>query len=872
MKICKNLFIIAFLFIIGSYSYANDIQVDNFDELMNSNPVNGDVIEFTGNLDSNESIGRRFFDIDITFEGHNHYLDGSDAYGGFILSQDSDFNEVDIRNCKGQEYQGSDFAGAIFNFDGNMKIGNSVFSHNFADAGGVNFAIGGAVYNLNDGNINISSTVFRNNFTLGATASGGAVANGFSSSDNPDMYLDNVVFENNYAQASVTSQGGALFNKGTITINNALFKDNYTKSEDNSLSFLYGGAIDNAGNMTINNSILSGNYSNGTTDQSIALGGAIHNSKTLTINNSVIRGNTIHSDYYADGGAIYNAENAEATVRNSLIESNTVSSKVQYSAGGAIYNAGRFIIEGVTLRDNHDKDGELNDIFNASTGTLVFSSGAVTNIESGIRGEGNIIKQDSGILNLGGKNDDYTGNFNFEGGTVNLLADSTYFNAANTSFSNGINFNMQNAQINNINFGNLNLTGRANIFPDVNFNNNTMDRINANSISGGGSLFVPDLAIQGTPEAPFISIPFADSVLKDYVQYVSSTIHTPIYNYSSSYDSGDGNFNFVREGFNPSIFAPAVAAQLAGYAAQIETYKNVFSNLDMVMIAPPDAPANSMSLLNKTASASGQFVFSPLSFPEQRNGIWFKPYTIFEKVPLKHGPDVSNVSYGTLVGGESGLRELKRGWYNLYGAYAAYNGSHQAFNGNSIYNNGGLIGADTAFYKGKFFSLWTANVGANSAEASTGFGRDNFAMLNTGIAEKTGYNFETFERRLIIQPSLLMSYTFINTFDFTNAANVHMNADPLHAIHIEPQIKLIGNFKNYLQPYLSVSMIWNIIDDTKFQANDVYLPDLSIKPYVQYGVGVQKRWGERLTGFLEAMIRNGGRNGIALQFGLRFSI
>ncbi|CDE61959.1 predicted protein [Fusobacterium sp. CAG:439] len=431
---------------------------------------------------------------------------------------------------------------------------------------------------------------------------------------------------------------------------------------------------------------------------------------------------------------------------------------------------------------------------------------------------------------------------------------------------------MQNAQINNINFGNLNLTGKANIFPDVNFNTNTMDRINANSVSGGGTLFVPDLSFQGTPDAPFISIPFADSVLKDYVQYVSSTVHTPIYNYSSSYNSGDGNFNFVREGFNPSIFAPAVAAQLAGYAAQIETYKNVFSNLDMVMIAPPDVPVNSMSLRNKTASASGQFVFSPLLFPEQRNGIWFKPYTIFEKVPLKQGPDVSNVSYGTLIGAESALRELKRGWYNLYGAYAGYNGSHQAFNGNSIYNNGGLVGADTAFYKGKFFSLWTANVGANSAEASTGFGRDNFAMLNTGIAEKTGYNFETFERRLIIQPSLLMSYTFINTFDFTNAANVHINADPLHAIHIEPQIKLIGNFKNYLQPYLSVSMIWNIIDDTKFQANDVYLPDLSIKPYVQYGVGVQKRWGERLTGFLEAMLRNGGRNGIALQFGLRFSI
>ena len=145
-------------------------------------------------------------------------------------------------------------------------------------------------------------------------------------------------------------------------------------------------------------------------------------------------------------------------------------------------------------------------------------------------------------------------------------------------------------------------------------------------------------------------------------------------------------------------------------------------------------------------------------------------------------------------------------------------------------------------------------------------------MLNTGVAEKTGYNFETLERRLIIQPSLLMSYTFVNTFNYTTASNLHMNSDPLHAIHIEPQIKFIGNFKNYLQPYISVSMIWNVIDHAKFQADDVYLPNLSVKPYVQYGIGVQKRWGERVTGFFETMIRNGGRNGVALQLGLRLSL
>ena len=69
-----------------------------------------------------------------------------------------------------------------------------------------------------------------------------------------------------------------------------------------------------------------------------------------------------------------------------------------------------------------------------------------------------------------------------------------------------------------------------------------------------------------------------------------------------------------------------------------------------------------------------------------------------------------------------------------------------------------------------------------------------------------------------------------------------------------------------------MSFAWNIIDKTEFKVNDIYLSDLSVKPYVKYGAGIQKRFGERLTGFFEAMIRNGGRNGVGLQLGLRFSI
>ena len=69
-----------------------------------------------------------------------------------------------------------------------------------------------------------------------------------------------------------------------------------------------------------------------------------------------------------------------------------------------------------------------------------------------------------------------------------------------------------------------------------------------------------------------------------------------------------------------------------------------------------------------------------------------------------------------------------------------------------------------------------------------------------------------------------------------------------------------------------MSFAWNIIDDTRFSANDVYLPELSVKPYVRYGLGVQKRIGDTFSGFLQTYITSGGRNGIGIQAGFRWSL
>ena len=48
-----------------------------------------------------------------------------------------------------------------------------------------------------------------------------------------------------------------------------------------------------------------------------------------------------------------------------------------------------------------------------------------------------------------------------------------------------------------------------------------------------------------------------------------------------------------------------------------------------------------------------------------------------------------------------------------------------------------------------------------------GYSTDHFAMMTAGIANKTGYNFEFMDGKVVLQPSLFLGYTFVNTFDYS---------------------------------------------------------------------------------------------------------
>ena len=765
---------------------------------------------------------------------------GAICNSGTLTISDSIFNENESTERDGGAIRNSDNA--------TITISGSEFN------GNKSLRYGGAIYN-EESFLDISGTTFTNNMTTG-NHSGGAI---YSKTGN--LKISNASFTGNNS----TQDGGAIYLRNDATISNSSFDGNYTKCN--------GGAISvrpYENDVTVN--IIDSSFTNNYTKDDFSGnggGGAInnHDAKTsgvsykstvniLAQNSDVIfEGNKAGTSGNAVSDALYNhSENGNGAEIN-LNANGDKKIKIYDGVGGFYRNIDKQLIN-----------------INMPNGSALPTDGTVEFYDTV---KNNTVNLYDGVLSFGENN-----------GTFGTFDSSVLFNV------NGGSINLANDTIQNVNLGNMTLNSDLKMSIDGDFSTKELDTFTADSFTSNGHVINIEKInlIAPTEDKQFEISPlgtFSDDAVKDAVaqaiQYTGGDIvYSPIYQYKVTYDPTTAMLKFgtggdsPSENFNPAVLAAPVGTQLGAYLNQVNVYEQAFSNMDMMMIMPK-AQRNAMKYANKYASSQGAgnggvITFSPNQIPEENRGLWFRPYTTFENVGLSKGPNVKNIAYGSLVGGDTGIIELKRGWDMVASVYGAYNGSNQNYDGITMTQNGGSLGVSGVWYKGNFFSGLTANVGANSGEANSMYGKDTFTTLATGVASKTGYNFELANGKFIIQPNYLMSYTFVNTFDYTNAAGVKISSDPLNAIQIAPGVKLIGNLKNGWQPYLGVQMVWNIMDRTKFKANNVEMPNMSIDPYIQYGAGVQKKVGDRFTGFGQAMMRNGGRNGIALQFGFRWSL
>ena len=492
-------------------------------------------------------------------------------------------------------------------------------------------------------------------------------------------------------------------------------------------------------------------------------------------------------------------------------------------------------------------------------------------------------------------NDIINANITLDNTNLYLGRENVFDNSQSLTLNSGSVY-LNNNSIGTMHIPTLNLNGNVNLSVDVDLAGQKMDRITANSynIKENANLNVQSLNLLNDATQDSTTILFADKEYAQNVHYTgpSPIAYSPIYKYNVSYSQNPENnlgyFIFDRssagnssgnpsDNFNPAALSSPVATQAGAYSTQLQTFNYAFQHSDNFMNIPYleriALKYQNKYSLSPTADATDIGTFSPLFTKNESQAFWIKPYASFENIPLNNGPKVSNINYGTLIGHDSDLTPIKHGFERVLTSYIGYNGASQRYSGVDAYQNGALIGGTATLYKNNFFNATTISVGASAGDATTMYGKENYAMLMAGIGNKTGYNLEFKNGKFILQPSFLISYSFINTFDYRNAAGVKIESDPLHAIQLAPSLKFIANTNSGWQPYLAVSMIWNILDKSHVTANDVRLPSMSIDPYIAYGAGIQKRFNnEKYTAFGQAMIHNGGRNGISLTAGLRWHL
>ena len=791
------------------------------------------------------------------------------AYGGAISNEYGTIGDItgDFIGNYVTSYRYSVSGGAIYN---NGEIGNITgdFIGNYASS--TLYSVeGGAIDNDGGTRIgNISGDFIGNYASSSSSASGGAINNVYGT-------IGNITgdFIGNYASSTgFYAAGGAIDNAyGTIGNITGDFIGNYVSSTSSgSYRYAYGGAIynregtigklDDEGNLVggVYGSFIN-NYAKKTeSDSQLALGGAVFTSSDMNFiaDNQV---NYFSGNYTEDyRGKINNA----IFVETSSSSSPTI--KLQAQNNGSIVFDDQ--IDGGSIKENSETGKYEIDRTNTYNLSLTGdSSGKV-------------------ILN----NDVINANISLDNTNLYLGREDVFNQSQSLTLNSGsIYFN--NNIIGTMHIPTLNLNGNTNISVDADLANKSMDRITADNynVSQDAMLNVNNIVLLSDANDDVTNILFADDGLKANVAYTgaSPVAYSPIYKYDVSYNPADGFFTFTRgagsssgsyEAFNPAVVAPSVATQAGAYTTQLQTFNYAFQHADTFMNIPY---LERVSLINQgryalspTGDATDIGTFSPLLTKDSSAGFWVKPYASFENIPLKNGPKVSNINYGTLVGYDTPITSIANGWERVLTGYIGYNGASQRYTGVDTYQNGGLLGGTITLYKGNFFNATTLSVGASVGDSSNMYGSEDYAMLLAGIGNKTGYNFEFFDGRMILQPSMLISYTFVNTFDYTNSAGLRIESDPLNAIQLAPGIKLIGNTKNGWQPYIGVSMVWNLLQDSRVTANSVRLPEMSIKPYVQYGVGLQKRFTDRFMAYGQAMIHNGGRNGVSLSAGLRWKV
>lgn len=673
------------------------------------------------------------------------------------------------------------------------------------------------------------------------------------------------------------SKGGVLLTDGTLTVkdfasSNGIFQANSGKLMLENSTFTVGKNsfinssvetnIDSNSKLQITDNGWVTIGDNDTWNGEVSLAGG-----TLNYERTVSTSSTMTGDLIATSGNLNLLKNSYINIKSPSNIAQAVSVDIQKGATVEISNGAEFNL------DSNDKWNGL--IKNELDGIL-----KTDNVNNSAFG--GMLQQNKGVsifdnnsnITIDGK-DSY-----ILGGTVEIkngsalnigsgVADNHFFvsdlNMTNNSALNAMNSVLNKYQISN----DMIVEGKNNLSIDIDGRNKVGDAFIINNLTSNtnGTLNVADFNFIGLApiDRQFKIRVFDANSINDKVNFTSTNkeIFTPI-GYYNLQSAGGGWYTSNMTRYNPQVFRGQVAT-LASFNNQLMIDDMLLNHVTL------DSERLLAQSKNANIYASTLPQFAPYQYKKEDGGLWYKSYVNFENLSLTQGLKVGNNSYGSLVGADFPVINLKHGWRLMPTAYIGYNGAHQTFNGVGMYQNGGQGGLMGTFMKDNFIGSVVAYGGGYNNEMSVAGNTDRAGNWFAGTAAKLAYNFHP-TKHFTIQPTAFMSYNIFGRQNWgTDFGSMSMNSGLLNGINVAPGMNFIYA-KETWSVYATFQYMYNINEQVGGRAGNVDLASVKMEHgYIQYGLGVTKTWKDRLNSFFQIVFRNGGRTGVGFQLGLNYT-
>ena len=601
-------------------------------------------------------------------------------------------------------------------------------------------------------------------------------------------------------------------------------------------------------------------------------------------------------------------EMSDSAVLNFMNENTTLNYNPDIVGGGAIYKEGLAVTnvasaidmtgelkvsEGTLNFTNKDKvifnkgDGNPRQTGSATIGSDSSSANLSIAANQTVFG-GDVIanaqNDTQSVLALAGKNTEIGGNLSTNNTAVSIFGDTTV--GGNWSIDGNTSLNMAGNYANTIDIAgdlvvgaNAGLKdGKLPVSFDYDPHRGAMDTINVDSFvnDSNSPLLITGINFVTSPVDRNFDLS-ADKLIQQrnpqdtpYYDPTSFYANTAMGRYFLSNGAGGGaDFSGTLVHLNPQQYRGQVAT-IASWQNQLLINNLLFDHMDIVTRQLMDDEKTA----NKYAATIPQF--APYQYDLKGGSLWYKAYGNFETLSMTKGLSVGNNAYGALVGADFPLIKLKHGWNIVPTAYIGYNGAHQHFNGVSMYQNGAQLGLMGTAYKGNFLTSLLAYGGGYGNDMSVrgeyGGGSDNTGNWFAGVASKTAYNIHL-PADFIFQPTLMAAYNAFGSQNWGSDFGVmSMSSGMLNGINVAPGFNLIWQKKSF-NIYLTAQMVYNIMGGVDGKAGNVDLGYVRMRhSYFEYGLGISKNFKDRFGGFLQFVIRNGGRTGIGFSGGIQIKL